>query len=168
MISKKEKIAILQVLAIKEGLTSTEYANVIAEVNRISVVDIFSENKIESSTAKSKRDNVSATISAENVLNKLKLSDPDKYILLNDLKISIRSGVILKNFNDVKDFLARIDQVSLISTNKSSTVNNILIYLSRKNLNDIRDIIKGKIKAPSNTDDKGFNELANYIISPKK
>lgn len=168
MISKKEKIAILQVLAIKEGLTVAEYANVIAEVERISASNLFLESKKVLITSKAKRDVGGGARSVEAVLSKLKNNEPEKYNILNELRINIRSGIIFKSFNDIKDFLAKIDQVSLISTTKRSTVNNIIIYLSKKNPDDIRDVIKSKIKAPSNLDDKGFNELANYIISSKK
>ncbi|MDF7786067.1 MULTISPECIES: hypothetical protein [Pantoea] len=168
MISKKEKIAILQILAIKEGLTDSEYVKVLAEVERISASNIFQANKVDLIISKSKRDVGETIKNAESVMSKLKRNDPEKFNILNELKLNIRSGIILKNFNDVKDFLARIDQASLISTNKQSTVNNIIVYLSKKNPNDIREIIKSKIKPPSTNDDRGFNELANYIISPKK
>ncbi|MGC0867802.1 UNVERIFIED_ORG: hypothetical protein C7430_101934 [Pantoea agglomerans] len=168
MISKKEKVAIFQILAIKEGLTDAEYVKVLAEIERISANNIFLGNKVNVTISKNNRSAGEATKNVESILSKLKREDPEKFNILNELRINIRSGVILKNFNDVKDFLARIDQASLISNNKQSTVNNIIIHLSKKNPNDIREVIKGKIKPPSNNDDKGFNELANYIISPKK
>lgn len=170
MISKKEKIAVLQILAIKEGLTLTEFSNVLSEVERISINAIFSgkQDRETSSVLKSSSFIKTSSNNFEQILKNLKLNDQEKYQLLYELKLNIRSGAVLKNFNDVKDFLARIDQSSLITSKKSSTVDNALFYLSKKSANEIRDIIKSKIRPSVTSEDRGFNELANYIIDPKE
>lgn len=170
MINKKERIAVLQILAIKEGLTSSEFNNVLSKVESISINSIFTAEQNVIVGAGIKRLNSSVKgkkNSFDQVLKNIKLNDQDKYQLLYELKLSIRSGAVLKNFNDVKDFLARIDQSSLITSSKSTTVDNALLHLSKKSTNEIRDIIKSKIRPSVNNEDRGFNELANYIIDPK-
>lgn len=171
MISKKERIAILQILAIKEDLTSLEFSNVLNEIGRISVNSIFSnsfDKEKTSSINNIRNPGKTQPKNSNEILQKLKLSDPEKFQMLYELKLSIRSGTVLKSINDLKDFLARIDQLSLVSNSKSKTVENMLMYLSKKNSAELRDIIKNKIRPTVNSDDKGFNELANYIIDPKK
>lgn len=171
MISKKERVAVLQILAIKEGLTSAEFSNVLNEVAKISIDSIFTTVFHKSSDSIVDKSNNTVKTQPKNIdeiLRRLKISDPEKYQLLYELRINIRSGLVMKNFSDVKDFLARIDQIGLVSNSKSSTVNKLLIYLSKKNTTELRDLIKNKIRVATNNDDKGFNELANYIIDPNK
>lgn len=171
MISKKERVAILQILAIKESLTSTEFNNVLNEIARISIDSIFTTISHKSSASTVDKTNSTVKTQPKNIdeiLRGLKLSDSEKYQLLYDLKVNIRSGLVMKSFSDVKDFLAKIDQIGLVSNSKSSTVNKLLVYLSKKNTTELRDIIKSKIRVTTNNDDKGFNELANYIIDPNK
>lgn len=171
MISKKERIALLQMLAIKENLTNNEFNNLLEEVKKISVDDLFS-NVLKNTdiTLNSRGNSLHSTQpkSFDIILRKLRINDPEKYELLQQLKVNLRSGAVLKNFSDIKDLLAKLDQASLITSSKATTVNSLLIYLSKKNVTEIRDIIKTHIRPSVTNDDKGFHDLANYIIAPKK
>ncbi|EPK6500830.1 hypothetical protein RFC90_002740 [Klebsiella aerogenes] len=173
MISKKEKIALLHMLAIKESLTSTEFNNVLREVQKLSFDSFFSMkvnevNRTSSIITKTSSTSPLKPKSFDFILRSLRVQDPEKYELLQQLKLNLRSGAVLKNFSDIKDLLAKLDQASLITSSKASTISNLLIYLSKKKSNEIRDIIKNHIRPNVTHDDKGFNELANYIIDPTK
>ncbi|MGC4126545.1 MULTISPECIES: hypothetical protein [Enterobacter] len=173
MISKKEKIALLHMLAIKESLTSTEFNNVLKEVQNLSLDLFFSmkSNEVKNnSSLATKTNSVSSSKpkSLDFILKSLRVQDAEKYELLQQLRLNLRSGAVLKNFGDIKDLLAKLDQASLITSSKASTINNLLMFLSKKKSNEIRDIIKNHIRPNVTHDDKGFNELANYIIDPTK
>lgn len=171
MISKKEKIAILHMLAIKESLTSSEFSNVLREVQRLSFDSFFSNKLGASNVSIAVKSSSSSNLkpkSFEFILKNLRVQEPEKYELLQQLKLNLRSGAIFKNFSDLKDLMAKLDQVSLIGATKAATVNNLLIYLSKKKSNEIRDVVKNHMRPKITHDDKGFNDLANYIIDPQK
>ncbi|MBP2156932.1 hypothetical protein [Erwinia rhapontici] len=171
MMNKKEKIALLHMLAIKESLTGSEFNNVLSEVKKISLDSFFfgsNDDVNNSSISKSNSVSTAKARGFDSILKTLRVQDPEKYELLNQLKINIRSGAVLKNFSDIKDLLAKLDQANMISTSKAATVNGLLIFLSKKKTNEIRGVIKNHIRSSVTNDDKGFHELANYIIDPNK
>ncbi|HDF2330033.1 TPA: hypothetical protein PC537_003672 [Morganella morganii] len=171
MISKKEKIALLHMLAIKESLTKAEFNNVLNEVQKISLNSFFpkklNEVNISISTEK-KSGSPKQSVSFDHLLKKIKVSEPEKYDLLHQLRGNIRSGIVLKKFSDIKDLMAKLDQVGLIATSKAKTVDCLLVYLSKKKTDEIRSVIKNHIRPIETNNDKGFYDLANYIISPGK
>ncbi|HDU5287190.1 TPA: hypothetical protein RFU75_001241, partial [Klebsiella aerogenes] len=120
MISKKEKIALLHMLAIKESLTSTEFNNVLREVQKLSFDSFFSMkvnevNRTSSIITKTSSTSPLKPKSFDFILRSLRVQDPEKYELLQQLKLNLRSGAVLKNFSDIKDLLAKLDQASLIT-----------------------------------------------------
>lgn len=144
--NRKQKIATLQILAIREDIGVSAFNSIISEINNgidLNKIINFKNNKIKSS------DN------GDSVSEKNKITDE----ILKYLK-----SMVNDENDEIKNLLAYIDMVSLIGETNKDTIENAFNSIKEKNNKELSLIRKKIINFKERKRKESYNKLANFII----
>lgn len=146
MMNRKQKIATLQILAIREDIGVSAFNSIISEINN--GIDLNKIINLKNNKIKSNND-------GDSVSEKNKITDEiSKYLKL----------MVNDENDEIKNLLAYIDMVSLIGETNKDTIENVFNSIKEKNNKELNLIRKKIINFKERKRKESYSKLANFII----
>ncbi|WP_272670963.1 hypothetical protein [Providencia sp. PROV147] len=146
MMNRKQKIATLQILAIREDIGVSAFNSIISEINN--GIDLNKIINLKNNKIKSNND-------GDSVSEKNKITDEiSKYLKL----------MVNDENDEIKNLLAYIDMVSLIGDTNKDTIENVFNSIKEKNNKELNLIRKKIINFKERKRKESYSKLANFII----